>query len=200
MAIATQSPVNEKFAFSSCVASDVFHADKSAKGYEWWYFDALSDDGREGVVIIFLDNFVFSPRYNAPENSKFSIRNLFPNRQNQFAEGKSSGGCVRLLPRRKTFVSRDQRISRISIFRQFRKSRMPHRRQSFQIRIRAVWFGLHDSDQREIEKKPNDRSAFRMAFGRERFSARKKNQFGKNAFLESGCAAFGRFGQNHGFG
>ncbi len=81
MATAIQTPVNEKFAFSSCVASDVFHADKAAKGYEWWYFDALSDDGREGVVIIFLDNFVFSPRYNAAENSKFGIRNLFPNRQ-----------------------------------------------------------------------------------------------------------------------
>lgn len=76
-----QSPVKEKFAFSSCVASDVFHPDKAAKGYEWWYFDALSDDGREGVVIIFLDNFVFSPRYNTPERSKFSVRNIFPNRQ-----------------------------------------------------------------------------------------------------------------------
>ncbi len=79
-----QLPVKEKFAFSSCVASDVFHPDKAAKGYEWWYFDALSDDGREGVVIIFLDNFVFSPRYNAPEKSKFSVRNLFPNRQKDF--------------------------------------------------------------------------------------------------------------------
>jgi carotenoid 1,2-hydratase len=33
-------------------------------GYEWWYFDALSDDGRDALVIIFLANFVFSPRYN----------------------------------------------------------------------------------------------------------------------------------------
>jgi carotenoid 1,2-hydratase len=36
----------------------------SSKAYEWWYFDAVSDDGRDAVVIIFLDNFIFSPRYN----------------------------------------------------------------------------------------------------------------------------------------
>lgn len=75
-----QSPVNEKFAFSSCVASDVWHLKETAKAYEWWYFDALSDDGREGIVIIFLDNFIFSPQYNAPSSSKFRIRNIFPNR------------------------------------------------------------------------------------------------------------------------
>ena len=63
MAATNNSPVNEQFAFSSCVASDIFHTNKSRKGYEWWYFDALSDDGRDGVVIIFLDNFIFSPRY-----------------------------------------------------------------------------------------------------------------------------------------
>lgn len=88
MATAIQSPVNEKFAFSSCIASDVFHLDKALKGYEWWYFDALSDDGREGVVIIFLDNFVFSPQYNSPENSKFGIRNIFRNRQNRLPKEK----------------------------------------------------------------------------------------------------------------
>ncbi|MGI9055401.1 MAG: hypothetical protein ACR2F2_06310 [Pyrinomonadaceae bacterium] len=82
MAAEIKTPVNEQFAFSSCVASDIFHASKSRKGYEWWYFDALSDDGRDGVVIIFLDNFIFSPRYNAPENSKFRIRSLFKNSLN----------------------------------------------------------------------------------------------------------------------
>ncbi|CAN5745514.1 hydroxyneurosporene dehydrogenase [soil metagenome] len=82
MAAEIKTPVNDQFAFSSCVASDIFHASKSRKGYEWWYFDALSDDGRDGVVIIFLDNFIFSPRYNAPENSKFRIRSLFRNSLN----------------------------------------------------------------------------------------------------------------------
>jgi carotenoid 1,2-hydratase len=87
-------PVNEKFAFSSCVASDVFHPHKAAKGYEWWYFDALSDDGREAVVIIFLDNFVFSPRYNAPESSKFSVRTLFSNRRDLGARAKEKVPAV----------------------------------------------------------------------------------------------------------
>lgn len=94
MTTAVQTSVNENFAFSSCVASDVFHPNKTAKGYEWWYFDALSDDGREGVVIIFLDNFVFSPRYNAPENSKFSVRNLFRNRTDNNSSNKEKVPAV----------------------------------------------------------------------------------------------------------
>jgi len=52
------------FSISSSVKDDVWHPGKGASGYEWWYFDALSDNGREAIVIIFLDNFVFSPRYN----------------------------------------------------------------------------------------------------------------------------------------
>lgn len=56
---------NESFSFSSCTKSDVWHPEKDAKGYEWWYFDALSDDGNEAVVVFFLDNFVFSPAYNS---------------------------------------------------------------------------------------------------------------------------------------
>ncbi|HEX8637444.1 MAG TPA: hypothetical protein VF692_05230 [Pyrinomonadaceae bacterium] len=55
------------FSFSSSVAADVWHQKKSASAYEWWYFDALSDDAGEAIVIIFLDNFVFSPRYNTQE-------------------------------------------------------------------------------------------------------------------------------------
>jgi carotenoid 1,2-hydratase len=44
--------------------ADVWHPQKDPKAYEWWYFDALSDDGNEAVVIVFLDNFIYSPRYN----------------------------------------------------------------------------------------------------------------------------------------
>lgn len=61
---------DENFSFSSCIKSDVWHPDKAAKGYEWWYFDALSDDGKDAVVIIFLDNFIFSPSYNSPNRKK----------------------------------------------------------------------------------------------------------------------------------
>ncbi len=55
----------ERFVFSSSIVADVWHPQKDPKSYEWWYFDALSDDGNEAVVIVFLDNFIYSPRYNA---------------------------------------------------------------------------------------------------------------------------------------
>lgn len=33
--------------------------------YRWWYFDALSDNGRDALIIAFFDNYIFSPRYNS---------------------------------------------------------------------------------------------------------------------------------------
>jgi carotenoid 1,2-hydratase len=43
----------------------VWHPTENAPGgYEWWYFDAISDDGRDALVIIFLADFVFSPLFN----------------------------------------------------------------------------------------------------------------------------------------
>ncbi|HLA94381.1 MAG TPA: hypothetical protein VK612_01580 [Pyrinomonadaceae bacterium] len=59
-----QTASADNFAFSSSVKADVWHPQKDDKSYEWWYFDALSDDGREAIVIVFLDNFIYSPRYN----------------------------------------------------------------------------------------------------------------------------------------
>jgi carotenoid 1,2-hydratase len=56
--------------FSSSLAADVWHAQTAEKAYEWWYFDALSDDGREAVVVVFYDNYVFSPRYSMPSPSQ----------------------------------------------------------------------------------------------------------------------------------
>jgi carotenoid 1,2-hydratase len=55
----------ETFSFASSVKADVWHPKSDSVAYEWWYFDALSDDGKDAIVVIFLDNFVFSPRYNA---------------------------------------------------------------------------------------------------------------------------------------
>ena len=67
----------ENFSFTSSVAADVFHEKPNAEAYEWWYFDALSEDGRDAVVIIFLDNFIFSPRYNrSVQSSKFKVQGL----------------------------------------------------------------------------------------------------------------------------
>lgn len=63
--MALQKVSAERFVFSSSITADVWHPQKDQKAYEWWYFDALSDDGREAVVIVFLDNFIYSPRYNA---------------------------------------------------------------------------------------------------------------------------------------
>ncbi|MBA2504221.1 MAG: hypothetical protein H0V27_15210 [Pyrinomonadaceae bacterium] len=54
----------EDFIPFSNIADDVWHNDKEIGAYEWWYFDAASDDGRDVLVVIFLTNFIFSPRYN----------------------------------------------------------------------------------------------------------------------------------------
>jgi carotenoid 1,2-hydratase len=54
----------DNFTISSSISEDVWHQQTSPKAYEWWYFDALSDDGKNAIVVIFLDNFIFSPRYN----------------------------------------------------------------------------------------------------------------------------------------
>lgn len=64
--MSSAAPVsNEKFSFTSSIAADVWRPKKSPKAFERWYFDAVSDDGRDAVVIVFLDNFIFSPRYNS---------------------------------------------------------------------------------------------------------------------------------------
>lgn len=52
------------FHVRSSIADDVWHADAEPGAYEWWYFDAISFDGRDALVIIFLTDFLFSPRYN----------------------------------------------------------------------------------------------------------------------------------------
>lgn len=49
---------------SSSIAGEIWHGTAPTPAYEWWYFDALSDDGRDALVVIFLTNFVFSPSYN----------------------------------------------------------------------------------------------------------------------------------------
>lgn len=59
----------------SSIAADVWHADDEVGAYEWWYFDAVSADGRDVLVIIFLSGFLFSPRYNR------AVANFFHDRQ-----------------------------------------------------------------------------------------------------------------------
>ncbi|MBA2341446.1 MAG: hypothetical protein H0V88_13735 [Pyrinomonadaceae bacterium] len=55
---------SEDFRAFSSINDDVWHNDRATGAYEWWYFDATSDDGRDVFVVIFLTNFIFSPRYN----------------------------------------------------------------------------------------------------------------------------------------
>ncbi|MGD9561020.1 MAG: hypothetical protein AB7F88_02225 [Pyrinomonadaceae bacterium] len=68
------SPSTDRFVFASSTASETWRPEKDSKAYEWWYFDALSDDGREAIVIVFLDNFIYSPRYNDPARSDDFLR------------------------------------------------------------------------------------------------------------------------------
>jgi hypothetical protein len=58
------SKPTESFVFTSSVRDDVWHPRSDPKAYEWWHFDALSDNGREAILVTFLDNFIYSPRYN----------------------------------------------------------------------------------------------------------------------------------------
>jgi len=53
----------------SSVSADVWHGNQASGAYEWWYFDALSDNGSEAIAIWFLDNAVSSPRYNRKLNT-----------------------------------------------------------------------------------------------------------------------------------
>ncbi len=66
MARTSEERINggRSFRPSSSIAGDAWHGEALAPAYEWWYFDALSHDGRDALVVIFLSNFIFSPRYN----------------------------------------------------------------------------------------------------------------------------------------
>ncbi len=70
MNVAAPKTPLDRFVFSSSIEADVWHPQKDEKAYECWYFDALSDDGKEAVVIVFLDNFIYSPRYNRTNKNK----------------------------------------------------------------------------------------------------------------------------------
>ncbi len=97
---ATAKTLREKFSFTSSIAADVWTPKPNARAYEWWYFDAISDDGRDAVVIIFLDNFIFSPRYNRRKaeaeksRSKESVSALETNPKSEIPNPKSNVPAV----------------------------------------------------------------------------------------------------------
>jgi carotenoid 1,2-hydratase len=92
------APPARGFGFRSSLAADVWHADAGAAAYEWWYFDALSDDGREALVVIFLSNFVFSPRYNRSASAR-----------GVHSPGDTAGGQAPRFPALAFFLYRDGR-------------------------------------------------------------------------------------------
>lgn len=49
--------------FMSSLKDDVWHGRAGRHSFERWHFDALSDDGREALIVTFYDNYPFSPRY-----------------------------------------------------------------------------------------------------------------------------------------
>jgi hypothetical protein len=171
MSASAQKLAAENFSFSSSVAADVWHPKKSASAYEWWYFDALSDDASEAIVIIFLDNFVFSPRYNTREfknpeaeraanlrerisrrlfNSKSKIQNPNPSFPPSplFIIATASRFTARLTSSRK-------RISRRA-----RKTGVSYWRLLVYIRNRIIRFGLSHKYQRQTKPRTPPRSAF----------------------------------------
>lgn len=49
--------------FLSDPAKDVRNSSHQSGGYEWWYFDGISDDGQHSFVVIFYEGNPFSTRY-----------------------------------------------------------------------------------------------------------------------------------------
>lgn len=45
-------------------SADVRSRNRQVGGYEWWYFDAMSDDQRYSIVVILYEGNPFSTRYN----------------------------------------------------------------------------------------------------------------------------------------
>jgi carotenoid 1,2-hydratase len=71
---------NKGFNLLSSTIANVWHPQEKQEAYEWWYFDAISDSERDALVVIFMDNFIFSPRYNQPLRKKqnLSANTRFP--------------------------------------------------------------------------------------------------------------------------
>ncbi len=65
---------NKGFNLLSSTIANVWHPQEKQEAYEWWYFDAISDREREALVVIFMDNFIFSPRYNRPIRRKQNLK------------------------------------------------------------------------------------------------------------------------------
>lgn len=54
-----ESSAPVRVSLGSSIEHDIWHPTAGGSAYDWWYFDALSDDGTEAVRISFHSNFVF---------------------------------------------------------------------------------------------------------------------------------------------
>ncbi len=88
----------------------MWHPQKHPKSYEWWYFDALADGGREALVIVFLDNFIYSPRYNREKDqpTRFPAVSF-----TYFRDGKPLYRCVNEYPAEEFSANRESPECRI---------------------------------------------------------------------------------------
>ncbi|HLR26735.1 MAG TPA: hypothetical protein VK112_12785 [Fodinibius sp.] len=61
-------------------AKDLRPGEQKSGGYEWWYFDAISDDGKYSLVVIFYRGNPFSNRYiqAIQEQSGQAVPSKFP--------------------------------------------------------------------------------------------------------------------------
>jgi len=59
--------------FCSSLKDDIWHDQKGRNAFESWHFDALSDDGREALVITFDDSYSFSSRYYRQERASNGV-------------------------------------------------------------------------------------------------------------------------------
>ena len=58
-----RNPKSKTSRLISSPSPDAGHEVAKRFSFERWYFDAISDDGREVLVLSFYDNYPFSPRY-----------------------------------------------------------------------------------------------------------------------------------------
>lgn len=107
---ATKQVLAERLHFTSCIKDDVWHPKSNPKAYEWFYFDALSDNGREALFITFFDNFIFSPRYNSNHRDYKIPALMFC----YYRDGKPLVRAINEFPESDLSFSEEDRICRLS--------------------------------------------------------------------------------------
>ena len=69
MSEAQETRLTGQITFSSSLEGARWRNRSGGNAFERWHFDALSDDGREALIIAFYDNYPFSPRHLQKEKN-----------------------------------------------------------------------------------------------------------------------------------